>query len=178
VPFVPPDGPREPNPYVDAIIRRAADERQAKAADAALTPGQRAARDRENDLLQRALTNSPDYVQAVRRAAVANVDAEASPAGRQNPQTNAAAREQRIAAEEARLSDAVERRRREQLAQTAQRDQALRNQQAAYSCEARAAQMDAAYYNPRSLLNLEGLAASNQTRQACLEAYSRTGIVP
>jgi hypothetical protein len=87
-------------------------------------------------------------------------------------------RESRITAEEARLSDAVETRRRTFIAQSNARDQALRNQQAAYVCEARGAQIDAAYYNPRSLLNLEAMAAGNQARQACLEAYSRTGIVP
>ena len=135
---------------------------------------------REAELLQRALTGSPDYTAAVRRAAIANIDAnpEAAPASRRSRADAALAREQRIAAEEARLSDAIEQRRRAQLALNEQQGRSARDQQAAATCQARGAQIDAAYYNPRALVNLDGMVAGIQARNTCLEAYQRTGILP
>jgi hypothetical protein len=140
----------------------------------------RAKREREDALLERALTNSPDYTSALRRAAVANVDAEqVTPAsGRRTRSAEAQAKEQRIAAEEARLSDVVEKRRQDRLNQQAQNQKTARDQAAVSACVARGNQIDAAYYNPRSILNLEGMAAGVQARNACLEAYQRTGILP
>jgi hypothetical protein len=157
--------------YVEA--RRQAEQSQTQAQ----TPAERAKKAQEDELLERALTNSPDYTAAVRRAAIANVDAEQPPAGRRTPAATQA-REQRITAEEARLSDAVEKRRRDRLSQQARSDKAARDQQAIATCRARGAQMDAAYYNPRSLLNLEGMAAGNQAAAACFQAYQQTGILP
>jgi hypothetical protein len=142
-----------------------------------VTPEAAARQGQEDELLERALTNSPDYTAAVRRAAIANVDAEQPPTGRRTPAATQA-REQRITAEEARLSDAVEKRRRDRLSQQARSDKAARDQQAVATCRARGAQMDAAYYNPRSLLNLEGMAAGNQAAAACFQAYQQTGILP
>ncbi|WP_140886983.1 hypothetical protein [Muricoccus nepalensis] len=131
----------------------------------------------ENELLARALTNSPDYTAAVRRAAAANVDAAAFPqsSSRQLRTESREAREQRISAEEARLSNLIERRRREQLALRGDEARATRDQQTLYACQARGAQMEAAYNNPRSILNLEATATGAQTRNACLENYQRTG---
>jgi len=135
---------------------------------------------REAELLERALTGSPDYTAAVRRAAVANVDAagEPSPAGRRNRADVAQAREQRISAEEARLSDEIEKRRRARLAANDAQNRSARDQQAAAACQARSAQMEAAYFNPRALVNLDGMVAGAQARNACLDAYQRTGILP
>jgi hypothetical protein len=128
---------------------------------------------REAELLERALTNSPDYAQAVRRAAVANIN-EAPPVPRERPQ----AREARIAAEEARLSDLIEKRRRERLAMREQSNRASQDQAAIAACEARGAQIDASMYSRRSILNLDGAIAGAQARNACIEAYRRTGVMP
>jgi hypothetical protein len=179
---------REHEAFTAKMAQYAEDERKSRAAaEAALTPEQRAQRDREAakaareaELLQRALSNSPDYTAAVRRAAAANVDADfpLMSSGKTRRSEPAQAREDRIAAEEARLSEAVEARRRTSIAQTNARNQALRDQQAAYTCQARGAQMEAAYNNPRSLLNLEGIAYGAQAQQACLDAYRQTGMTP
>lgn len=72
---------------------------------------------REDDLLQRAMANSPDYLAALRRAAVANVEnAEPDPAGGRGVM-QPLNWEQRVAAEEARLTSVIGRRRRELLGQ-------------------------------------------------------------
>jgi len=128
---------------------------------------------REASLLEDALAGRPDYVQALRRAAEANI-AESNPVVRQSP----AAREARVRAEEARLSDLIETRRREQVGQRQQQDRAARDQAAVAACQARGAQIDAAMYNPRSILNIDGAAAAAQARNACLDAYQRTGVMP
>ncbi|WP_431282751.1 hypothetical protein ACQW02_25655 [Humitalea sp. 24SJ18S-53] len=148
---------------------------QAAAAERALTPAERTARDnaaaktaRENELLERALTNSPDYAAAIRRAAIANVDAEPPQPGRRVP------REQRITAEESRLSDAIEVRRRQRMQTQANIDQTRRDIQAEANCRARGQAIEAAYYDRRSLLNLEAALNGNQAMQECLSAYRRT----
>lgn len=176
-------------PEEAAFFRRQAEEEPAARArflalyrpqEPVATPEQTAKAARENELLERALTNAPDYTAAVRRAAIANVDAGQPPA--QVPprerQRQTQLREERITAEEARLFDAVELRRRARLADNARADQSQRDQQAAYACEARARQMEAAYYNPRELVNLYGMIQGEQAKQACIEAYRRTGAVP
>lgn len=145
-----------------------------------LNPAEQAKASRENELLERALTNSPDYPAAVRRAAIANIDEEASrttPNPRRSRITTSV-REDLVRQEEQRLSDAVEIRRRRKLAENQAQQRAAMDQQAIYACEARGQQMDAAHYDPRSLLNLYGMVAGVQARDACLEAYRRTGILP
>jgi hypothetical protein len=141
---------------------------------AALTPEQRAKQDREDALLERALTGSPDYEAALRRAAVANVGA-----GR------ARDREQRIAEEEARLSDAVELRRRDRLAAQGRAEQAAQanaaRAAAQASCDAQAAAAGAGTYRPyRPGLGAIGSGltgaisssfAEEQARQGCYRAY-------
>jgi hypothetical protein len=174
-----------PDPaVVEAYDRRMQQIREAE--QRALTPEEHARREREraktareDELLERALTNSPDYASALRRAAAANVDAEAqgrSP--RTARRTSQPARDQAISAEEARLSEAIETRRRNRLLERERGAREARDQQALYVCTARGAQMEAAYHNPRSFLNLEAAAAGAQARNACLEIYSRTGTIP
>lgn len=149
------------------------------AAENALTPQQRADREfqaakagREQDLLQRALTNSPDYAAAVRRAAVANVEGPPSVApGARRPALNAKANEAAVAAEEARLSDVIEQQRREMLAAQQQRALFAQDTLAIYQCRAQGAQVGALYYNPRSFLNLESAIAETKARDDCLRAY-------
>lgn len=135
---------------------------------------------REDELLERALTSSPDYAAAVRRTATVNIEAETPPAapGQRRRTEPAQAREQRISTEEARLSDAVEHRRRERIAKRQREESWARAEQARAACQARGAQMEAAYYNPRDFLNLEAIAAGNQARNACVDAFNRTGMVP
>jgi hypothetical protein len=138
---------------------------------------------REDELLERALTNSPDYMAALRRVAVANIDAEEAPAptGRRNRAAEAQAREQRIAAEEARLSDAVEIRRRSRLAQQDQSDRASRLNAARAACDAQASSVGAGIYTPYSpragILGsaltgaIASASAEEQARAGCYRAY-------
>jgi hypothetical protein len=131
---------------------------------------------REAELLERAMTASPDYSQALRRAAVANID-EAPPAPRERPQ----ARYQRIEAEEARLSDLIERRRRERLAQRGQQDRAAQAAAARAACDAQASAVGAGMYTPYSprggILGsalagaINSSAAEEQARIGCYRAY-------
>jgi len=150
-----------------------------------LTPSQRARRDletakssRENDLLERAITSSPDYTSAVRRAAVANVDGEAAiPPAAGAPRrtaTNARAREAAISVEEARLSDAVEIRRRQRLADQGRERQGQQDQQAAANCIALGQQIEASMYRSRSILNLEAAATGAQARENCWANYQQS----
>ena len=104
--IVPPDGAVRPvqelrRPGTGAERDAAAAARQARA-------------DREDDLLGRALAGAPDYAAALRRAAAANVREEVDPAGGRGVRQPIPV-DQLIAAEEARLAAAVERRRRERL---------------------------------------------------------------
>jgi hypothetical protein len=131
---------------------------------------------REAELLERAMTASPDYAQALRRAAVANID-EAPPVPRERPQ----ARYQRIEAEEARLSDLVERRRREHLAQRGQQDRAAQAAAARGACDAQALAVGAGIYTPYSPRTgvlgsalagaINSSAAEEQARIGCYRAY-------
>jgi hypothetical protein len=133
---------------------------------------------RENELLERALTNSPDYAQALRRAAIANVDAEGSPSVRRQPSQ---VREQRISAEEARLSDVIEKRRRERLAQRRQQDRAAQAAAIRANCDAQASAVGAGTYTPYSpragILGsalsgaINSTAAEEQARAGCYRAY-------
>ena len=152
-----------------ALAQREEAERGVSPADRARFQREAARTIRENELLERALTSSPDYAQAVRRAAEANI-AEAVPVVRETRQS----REGRVTAEEARLSDAVERRRRERLGQQAQQARFAQDQQAATQCDMQARQVGAGYNNPRSLLNLESAAAEAQARDACLAGHLRS----
>lgn len=164
-----------------AAAMRAQNEAARAAAEAAMTPAQRAQRDlgivkalREYELLQRALSGSPDYAVAVTRAATANVDGAAAiplAPGERRPPVNQRAREAAIRAEEARLSDAVEVRRRQQLAQDAQQRQGQQDQMAAAQCIALGQQIEASMFSQRSLLNLEGAIAGAQARDQCWAAY-------
>jgi hypothetical protein len=140
------------------------------------TPEQRSQRERgaarnarENSLLEDALASRPDYVQALRRAAVANIDAEPVAGRRELP----AARERRIAAEEARLSDLIEKRRRERQQAGKVQDRNRRAEAAAGQCLQLGAQIEASYYNPRSILNLEASAAGAQARNQCIQDLNR-----
>jgi hypothetical protein len=144
---------------------------------------ERIKRDREDALLERAFTGSPDYMAALRRAAVANVDVEEAPAptGRRNLAAQAQAREQRIAAEEARLSDAVEARRRSRLAQQDQNDRMARANAARAACDAQASSVGAGIYTPYSpragILGsaltgaIASASAEEQARAGCYRAY-------
>jgi hypothetical protein len=148
-----------------------------------LSPAERTKRTREDELLERALTSSPDYMAALRRAAVANVDAEEppAPAGRRNRAAEAQAREQRITAEEARLSDAVELRRRSRLAQQGQNDRAARLNAARAACDAQASSVGAGIYTPYSHRQgvlgsaltgaIASASAEEQARAGCYRAY-------
>lgn len=130
---------------------------------------ERAKAERERELVERALTNSPDYMAALRRAAIANVDGEAALASNR-PRTGRA-RETAITAEEARLSDAVEQRRRQRLAQIGQDRQNQADAQAIAFCNSQGAQVEAAMYSRRSILNLEAAVAGAAARARCIEAY-------
>lgn len=145
---------------------------------AAVSPAERAIRAREDALLERALTNSPDYMAALRRAAVANVDAEepSAPANRRNRAAEALAREQRITAEEARLSDAVEVRRRARLAQQDQHDRVARINAARTACDAQASLVGAGIYTPYSpRAGILGSALTGAIASASAEAQARAG---
>jgi hypothetical protein len=146
-----------------------AEERQKMEAD-------RAKRAREDELLERALTNSPDYMAALRRAAIANVDVDEPPApsGRRNRAAEAQAREQRITAEETRLSDEIEKRRRTRLAAEDQRQRSIRDQAAIDACQARGQAIEASMFDRRSILNLEGAIYGAQARDACIQNYMAT----
>ncbi|MCR0981789.1 hypothetical protein [Roseomonas populi] len=124
---------------------------------------------RENSLLEDALSGRPDYTAALRRAAEANISEE-NPVVRQSR----AAREARIDAEVARLSDAVEKRRREVLAQHQQQQRSAQDQAAIDACQARGQTIEASMYRSRSLLNLEASAAGVQARDACIQNYLRS----
>lgn len=126
---------------------------------------------RENELLERALSASPDYTAAVRRAAVANVDGSAS--GSRRP-ASPRAREAAIVTEEARLSEAVEVRRRQRLGQQAQQQQAQQDQQAAANCIALGQQVEASMFSRRSILNLEGGFAGAHARDNCWNSYQQS----
>lgn len=126
---------------------------------------------RENELLERALSASPDYSAAVRRAAIANVDAAGSA---RRSAANPRARDAAIGAEEARLSEAVEVRRRQRLAEQAQQRQGQQDQQAAAQCIALGQQIEASMFNPRSLLNIEGSFAAVQARDNCWASYQQS----
>ncbi|MBP0493038.1 hypothetical protein [Roseomonas indoligenes] len=135
---------------------------------------------RENSLLEDALSGRPDYTAALRRAAEANISEE-SPVVRQTR----AAREARIDAEVARLSDAVEKRRRERLASdaaSAQASQTIAARAAARAaCDAQASGVGAGTYTPYSpragILGsalagaMTSSAAEEQARQGCYRAY-------
>jgi hypothetical protein len=143
-----------------------------------LPPAERAKASRENELLERALTNSPDYMAALRRAAMANVDAEepSAPTGRRNRAAEAQAREQRIAAEEARLSDAIELRRRSRLAQQDQNDRAARLNAARAACDAQASSVGAGIYTPYSpRQGILGSALTGAIASTSAEAQARAG---
>jgi hypothetical protein len=168
---------------------------QQQAAELAMTPTDRARRaldaakiTRENELIERAVSGSPDYTAAVRRAAIANVDGEAAipqPAG--TPRRAAAgptAREAAITAEESRLSEAVEVRRRQRLADQAATARAQQDQQAAIICRARGniagSQPAFGGFGIAGAINAgvqQGWAAAN-TEAACFNAYRATGIMP
>ncbi|MBY0335055.1 MAG: hypothetical protein K2X11_00470 [Acetobacteraceae bacterium] len=147
--------------------RRNTEERDIRAST---DPAVAAQRQREADLLQRALINSPDYTAALRRAAVAAVDARpADPAAaRRTAAQRAQARETAIAAEEARLSDVIEGRRREALAARQQQEAQSRQAMAIAACRAQAAQIDASMFDRRSILNLEGAIASRSFFDSCV----------
>lgn len=159
------------------------DARRRAAAEVALTPGQRAQREfdaakaaRENELLERAVSASPDYTAVVTRAAVANVDGAMAipPApGERRVPVNARAREAAIRAEEARLSEAVEVRRRQRLGEQAAQRQGQQDRQMAAQCIALGQQIEASMYSPRSFLNLEGAIAGAQARDNCWANYQR-----
>jgi hypothetical protein len=164
---------------------RAAERERQEAAERALTPTQRAQREleaakvtRENELLERAASASPDYTAAVRRAAVANVDGESAipsaPGAPRRAAANPRTREAVISAEEARLSEAVEIRRRQRLAEQGRQQQGQRDQQAAANCIALGQQIEASMYSSRSLLNLEAAATGAQTRENCWVNYQRS----
>ncbi|MDB5415105.1 MAG: hypothetical protein JWR10_3440 [Rubritepida sp.] len=148
---------------------------------AALTPPQRAQRysddaraARENELLERAITSSPDYTAAVRRAAIANVDGvNSAPMLPRGTSTNLRARDAAIAAEESRLSEAVEARRRRRLADQAGQRQGQQDQQAAANCINQGQQIEASMYNRRAILNLEAAATGAQARDTCWANYQR-----
>ena len=155
------------------------------AAEGALTPAQRGRREldaarvtRENELLERAASASPDYTAAVRRAAVANVDGEAAipPAqgARRRPAVNPRTRDAAITAEEARLSEAVEIRRRQRLNEQAGQMRGQQDQQAAANCVALGQTIEASMFNPRSFLNLEGAIAGVQARDNCWNNYQQS----
>jgi len=167
---------------LDALnAQEAAGGQRRDAADPSITPEQRARRrfedartTRENELLARALSASPDYTAAVRRAADQNVTEEAAlPITGRRPPVNTRAREAAISAEEARLSEAVEARRRQQLAQRAQVAQTQQDQQMAAQCIALGQQIEASMFNRRSLLNLEGTIAGAQARDNCWANYQQ-----
>jgi predicted ATP-dependent protease len=178
--------------WVDEHAARAA---AIATAEAALTPTQRnerekqqgeerAARERkaaqakrEGELLERALTGSPDYVSAVRRAAIANVDLEVIPANTsRRQQTSAAVLEARIAAEEARLSDVIESRRRDALAARAMADQAARISAARASCDAQASAVAASVYTPYSRrAGILGSALMGAINSSAAEEQARAG---
>lgn len=150
----------------------------AATAIAAVSPAERAIRAREDALLERALTNSPDYTAALRRAAVANVDAEepSAPASRRNRAAEIQVREQRIAAEEARLSEAVEVRRRARLAQQDQSDRLARIHAARAACDAQASSVGAGIYTPYSpRAGILGSALTGAIASASAEAQARAG---
>jgi hypothetical protein len=143
-------------------------------------------RAREDELLERALANSPDYTSALRRAAIANVDAEApfSPGSRRTQAEIATAREQRIAAEEARLSDAIEVRRRGELAQRQQEqqqqqdkfDRVARLNAARAACDAQASAVGAGIYTPYSpRAGVLGSALTGAIASASAETQARAG---
>lgn len=139
-----------------------------------LPPEQREAatakRARENELLERALTAAPDYQVAVRRVAIINATEDAPRrAGRSTPPTLAA-----IAAEEARLFDAVEVRRRSRLAEQGQQRQSQQDQQAALACINHGQQVEASMFNPRSLLNIEATITGVSARDQCIANYQMT----
>ena len=130
----------------------------------------------EAELLERAITNSPDYAQALRRAAIANVNAE-PPLSREGTQ----ARQARIASEEARLSDLIEKRRRDALSARAAQDRAAGLAAARAACDAQASAVGASSYTPYSpragILGsaitsaMNSSAAEEQARAGCYRAY-------
>jgi hypothetical protein len=143
-----------------------------------VSPADRAKRQREDELLERALTNSPDYMAALRRAAAANIAAEepSDPPARRNRAAEAQAREQRITAEEARLSDAVEVRRRSRLAQQDQSDRLARIHAARAACDAQASSVGAGIYTPYSpRAGILGSALTGAIASASAEAQARAG---
>jgi hypothetical protein len=132
----------------------------------------------EDELLERALTNLPDYMAALHRAAVVNVDAQepSAPPGRRNCAAEAQVREQRIAAEEARLSDAVEVRRRSRLAQQNQNNRAASINAARAACDAQASAVGAGIYTPYSpRAGIPGSALSGAIASASAEEQARAG---
>jgi hypothetical protein len=142
-----------------------------------LTAQQRAERDfetakatRERELLERALSNSPDYTSALQRAAVANVEGPPPRPGVKRSTLNPRAKEAAVAAEVARLSDEIEQQRRQAIAAREVREQLSRDARAHHECDLRGRQMEAAYYNPRSFLNLEAVLAGNMARADCMRA--------
>lgn len=180
----------EENRRVMADIRR-----EQEAAEQALSPTERAQRalsaakiTRENELLERALSGSPDYSAAVKRVATANVDGEAAiptpPGAPRRPAMTQRAREAAIAIEEARLSEAVELRRRQSLSQQAAVARAQQDQQAAIICRARGqvagSQPAFGGFGIGGAINAgmqQGWAAAN-AEAACFNAYRATGIMP
>ena len=183
------DAPGDTSPETMAAIRRAMAENAARENGIPTTPedpadlNRRTARTaQQRELLERALTNSPDYAQAVRRAAIANVDTDTPlpPPGRRSRPDFAEAREQRIAAEEARLSDLIEKHRRARLAGLAMQDQAARLSAARGACDAQASAVGAGVqtpYSPRAGIlgsalvgAINSSAAEEQARAGCYRA--------
>lgn len=193
--WTPEDAARAAELNAQAAAAREAPARAARAAaEAALTPMQRAQRDldimkavREYELLQRALSGSPDYSAALTRAATVNVDDQASlpeQVGARRTVLTPRAREAAIRTEEARLSDAVELRRRQRLNEQAAVARSQQDQQAAAICRARG---NVAGSQPAfggfgiggaiAAGMQQGWAAAN-AEAACFNAYRQTGIMP
>ena len=181
---------------LDALNAQEAAARQRRdAADPNITPEQRARRSfedsrtaREGELLERALSGSPDYTAAVKRAATANVDGEAAipaaPGSPRRPAMTARAREAAIATEEARLSEVVEARRRQRLAEQAMQARSQQDQMAVAICRARGqvagSQPVFGGFGIAGAINAgmqQGWAAAN-AEAACINAYQQTGIMP
>jgi hypothetical protein len=120
----------------------------------------------ERELLQRALTNSPDYTAAVRRAAEYAITADPlmMAALRREPHKKAEV----VAREEGMISNRIEAQRREVLANQQALDMAQRLQMAVTQCEMRGAQVEASSAQPWRLIDVQSVLLGANAREQCL----------
>ncbi|MCK8786760.1 hypothetical protein M0638_20520 [Roseomonas sp. NAR14] len=153
-----------------------------------MTPEQRRETEkqaRETRLVDMAVARAPNLSAEIRKAAEANIDADimAERAGGRTRPVSAGARSARITAEDQRLVDRVEALRRSVISgqeqNQIQAQRSARDQAAIQICTYRGQMLDAQVgASNRSILNLEGMIAGVRARDACLQVYQQTGIVP